>query len=235
MKAATLVTRWSSLRKLLFIVIACFVLVPSLSQAQHYTVPDTLSKKLFIGVIASTVGYNLKYAHEPKGGDLRPVVTPYLKYKLSKRMSAQIGFSYDSFKFDVEHIYVEAPDKLVYLRDYNHTRGVAMPITVNYTLLYPFRKLELYGTAMITPIFSTSSAEKSERRDEVTTITYSAKTSGMNTYLTAGIGFGYPLSNRFDIYGNYYRFNRNFNNKLRPKDNYPYPGSLAIGINYSLQ
>lgn len=214
-----------------------FTLFSFNSRAQKYAVPDTTSKakKLYVGVIASTVGYNLKYVHEPKGGDLRPVVTPYLKYKLNKRFSAQVGISYDNYKFDVEQIYVESPEKLVYLRDFNHTRGVAMPITVNYTLLYPFRKLELYGTAMLTPILSTSRAEKSERTDEFTTVTYSAKTSGINTYITLGIGFGYPLSSRFDIYGNYYRLNRNFNNKLRPKDEYPYPGSLAIGLNYKLK
>ncbi|MFD2246636.1 outer membrane beta-barrel protein [Pontibacter ruber] len=224
--------QWNQLTKAILTFI--LLLLSFFVQAQKHATPDTASKKLFVGVIASTVGYNLKYAHEPKGGDLRPAVTPYLKYKFSKRLSAQVGVSYDSYKFDVEQIYVESPEKLIYLREYNHTRGVAMPVTVNYTLLYPFRKLELYGTAMVTPIFSTSKSEKSERTEEVTTVTYSAKTSGINTFLTLGIGLAYPLSDRFDMYGNYYRLNRNFNNRLRPKDEYPYPGSLAIGINYKL-
>ncbi|OKL40742.1 hypothetical protein [Pontibacter flavimaris] len=76
--------------------------------------------------------------------------------------------------------------------------------------------------------------QKTTRRDEVTTVTYDEKASGFNAYLTGGFGIGYPITKSLDAYFNYYMISRSINDGLRRKDKYPYPGSLAIGLNYNL-
>ncbi|MCC9136645.1 hypothetical protein ACFSKU_07550 [Pontibacter silvestris] len=123
----------------------------------------------------------------------------------------------------------------VYNNDITRTEGWGVPVTFDYVLLYPFRRVQFYGTVMLTPMFSKTEQEKSQLRDGVTTISYSAKTSGINTYLTAGFGLGYSISKRFDAYANYHLISRNFNRDLRPRDEYPYPGSLFVGLNYRLK
>lgn len=202
--------------------------------AQNSALKDTTNDRLFIGINATTIGYNLEYKHEPKGGDIRTYSSINIGIKLNKRARVQIGASYGTDNTDHSDIYVESPSKLVYLNDISRTWGVAMPIMFDYILLHPLKRLQLYGTIMITPIYSTTRHEKSEERDGIATNTFSAKTSGINTYLTAGFGLSYPIGNRFDAYANYYMISRNFNRGLRSKDGYPCPGSITLGLNYNL-
>ena len=205
----------------------------SLNAVAQVTPDSTSAKKLFIGIKATTIGYNLKYKHEPYRGDIQTYGAINFGYKLSKRARVQLGFSYGTDKIDHSVIYVETEDKLVYYDDVARTRGISFPISLDYTIFYPFKRVELYGTVMVTPIISKTHQVKSERREEITTDTYDEKTSGMNTYLTLGGGVRYKLNDRFDAYFNYYRYSRNFNTNLARKDEYPYPGSLALGLNYN--
>ncbi|WP_266203698.1 hypothetical protein [Pontibacter kalidii] len=212
------------------------LLLTSLAAKGQLVAPkDTAkAKQLYIGVTATTMGYNLKYKQEPKGGDIHTYGVLHVGFKLSPRTRVQAGFSYGTAEIDHSYIYVEAEDRLIYYDEVARTRGVAMPITVEYRLFYPFRKLQFYATGMFTPIYSTTRLQKTESRDEVTTITYDENASGFNAYLTAGFGIGYPVTKRLDAYFNYYMISRSINNGLRRKDEYPYPGSLAIGLNYNL-
>lgn len=216
-----------------FILILLLLLLSFTSMAQQADTANTTGSRYFVGVGASTIGYNLEYKHEPKGGDSRPIATVYVGYKLNRRASVQIGFSYAGNRSNNEYIYVEAQDKLIYHSEISHTRAVAIPVTFKYGIFYPFRRLQFYGTAFITPIISTTSLKKTERRDDVTTLTYNAKASGFNAYLTAGLGLNYSISKRLDGYGEIHLLNRSFNRGLAKKDEYPYPGSLAIGLNYN--
>ncbi|WP_139307897.1 hypothetical protein [Pontibacter flavimaris] len=50
-----------------------YLLLPAsfTTKAQLLTPNGTIkAKQLYIGVTATTMGYNLKYKHEPKGGDI---------------------------------------------------------------------------------------------------------------------------------------------------------------------
>jgi len=202
--------------------------------AQQNILEDTATtNKLFVGIKATTIGHNLRYKNEPYSGDIQTYGSVNLGYKLSKRAQVQIGFSYGTKKIDRSEIYVEAEDKLIYYNDVALTRGISFPISLDYTILYPFKRVELYGTVMVTPIISKTHQVKSERREDVTTVTYGEKTSGINTYLTLGGGVRYKFNPRFDAYFNYYRYSRNFNTNLARKDEYPYPGSLELGLNYN--
>ena len=199
--------------------------------------PDTTAqnyKPFYLGIKATTIGYNLKYKGEPKGGDIQTYGSVNVGYKLNKRARVQLSLSYGTDKTDRGEIYVEADDKLIYYNDIARTRGISVPISFDYTVLYPFRRVELYGTVMITPILSKTHQEKSESRDGETIVTYDREASGINTYLTLGGGVRYRLNSRFDAYLNYYRFSRNFNSRLARKDEYPYPGSFELGLNYNL-
>lgn len=87
---------------------------------------------------------------------------------------------------------------------------------------------------MLTPMYSKTKAEELETIDGVTKINYSEQTSGLNVYITGGFGLSYPISRRLNTYLNYHFINRSFNKGLRPRDEYPYQGSLALGINFNL-
>ncbi len=204
--------------------------------AQHFSNEEqSVDKKLYVGVAATTMGYNLKYKKEPKGGDIYTYGVLNLGYKLGKRARLQVGLSYGSAEIDHSYVYVESEGNHIYHEEVARTHGVAVPITVEYILFYPFRKLQFYGTSMLTPIYSTTRLEKTKQQNGVASIDYNEKASGFNTYLTAGFGIGYPISKRLDGYFNYYVISRNFNNGLRKKDEYPYPGSLMLGVNFKIK
>lgn len=190
-------------------------------------------KPFYIGINGLAIGYDLDYNSEPKGGNIQPYASLYFGHNISKRLRIQAGAWYSTDNRDFGSIYVESADKLIYYGDISRTKGVGMPITVDYVLFYPLKKLQFYGTATLTPMYSTTFAEKSETREDVKTTTYSEKASGVNTFITAGFGIGYPISKRFDTYLNYYLISRNFNKGLQPRDQYPYQGSLALGLNYN--
>lgn len=220
--------------KRLTIIFILILLFSETSWCQVNTIADTLSRPFYIGINGLAIGYDLEYKNEPKGGNIQPYTSIYFGYNITKRIRIQAGVWYGTDSRDFGSVYVESADKLIYYSDISKTKGVGVPITADLVLFYPFKKLQFYGTAMLTPMYSTTLAEKSETRDGVKTITYREKTSGINTYLTGGLGIKYPVSKRFDTYFNYYVISRNFNRGLRPRDEYPYPGSLALGFNYNL-
>ncbi|ARS37119.1 hypothetical protein CA264_17705 [Pontibacter actiniarum] len=179
------------------------------------------------------MGYNLQYKGEPRGGDIYTYGVLNVGYWLNKRARVQVGITYGGAKFNNETTLVEAEDRLVHYEEISNTKGVAAPLVLDYVLLYPFRRLQLYGTAMFTPIFSVTNHKTLERREDITTVTSKSKASGINAYITAGFGLCIPISTKLDLYGNYYFLSRSFNRRLRRKDEYPYPGSLALGLDYN--
>ncbi len=179
--------------------------------AQQRTAPDSTNKKFYVGVGASSIGFNLEYQDEPKSGDFRPVISLHGGYKLNKRVSLQIGFSYGNNTDKYDYVYVEAQDKLIYYSEISQTRAIAIPVTLKYGFLYPFRHLQFYGTTILTPIISSTSLKKTEQREDVTTVTYNTKASGFNAYLTAGFGLNYTISKRLDMYGELHLLHRSFN------------------------
>ncbi len=202
-------------------------------QAQPTAKDTTEAKRFYIGATATTMGYNVKYREEPKGGDIHTRGVLNMGYRLSKRARVQVGVSYGTANTYNDVVYVEAEDKLIFYDEVSRSRGIAVPITGEYILLYPFRRLQLYGTAMLTPVYSTTRVKKTERREEESTVTYDEQASGFSASLSAGFGLGYPVSKRLDAYFNYYMISRDFHRNLRRRDEYPYPGSLAIGLNYN--
>ncbi|WP_162428023.1 hypothetical protein [Pontibacter pudoricolor] len=219
------------MKKTLILLVTLFIHFQSIGQSQSNE--DESYKPLYIGINGLAVGFDLKYKEEPKGANIQPYTSLYFGYKLSNKLRIQAGVWYGTDSRDFGSVYVESEDKLIYYDDISRTKGVGIPITVDYVLFYPLKKLQFYGTAMLTPMYSKTFAEKSETRDGDKTITYSAEASGINTFITAGFGIAYPISQRFDTYLNYYLISRNFNKGLQPRDQYPYQGSLALGINYN--
>lgn len=219
------------MKKILILLITSLCCFQSRGQSQLNEV--NAHKPLYFGINGLAIGFDLKYKEEPKGANIQPYASLYFGYKPNDKLRIQAGVWYGTDNRDFGSVYVESADKLIYYYDISRTKGVGIPITVDYVLFYPLKKLQFYGTAMLTPMYSTTFAEKSETRDGIKTITYSAEASGINTFITAGFGVAYPISKRFDTYLNYYLISRNFNKGLQPRDQYPYPGSLALGLNYN--
>lgn len=205
---------------------------PFISQAQQQN-NESSPKSLFIGANALALGFDLEYNKEPKGGNIQPYGSINIGYKLKPKLRLQAGIWYGTDNRDFESVYVEAEDKLIYYHDISRTRGIGVPITVDYVLLYPLKRLQFYATVVLTPIYSSTRVEKTEQKDGVLKVNYNEKASGFNTYLTGGFGLSYPLGRRLDTYFNYHIISRNFNRGLRPRDEYPYQGSLVLGLNYN--
>ncbi|TPE42753.1 hypothetical protein [Pontibacter mangrovi] len=205
------------------------------AKAQLVVYKDTArAKQLYIGANALVIGYDLKYSQQPKGGNIQPYASMYMGYKLNKRVRLQTGIWYGTDNQDWSYTYVESEDNLIHYNETSKTRGVGVPITMEYMLFYPLKRLQFYGTGMFTPMYSTTQAAKTEQEGGIETVIYNEKTSGLNAYLTGGFGLGYNINSRLDAYFNYYMISRSFRRKLAPRDEYPYPGSLAIGLNYNL-
>ncbi|NDK54760.1 outer membrane beta-barrel protein [Pontibacter fetidus] len=205
----------------------------SLAAVAQPNLDSTLEKKLYVGINGLAIGFDLKYSEEPKGANIQPYTSIYFGFKPNEKLRMQVGAWYGTDNRNFGSVYVESEDKLIYYDDISKTKGVGIPITADYVLFYPLKKLQFYGTATLTPMYSTTYAEKSKTQDGIKTITYSAEASGINTFITAGFGIAYPISKRFDTYLNYYLISRNFNKDLQPRDQYPYQGSLALGLNYN--
>jgi hypothetical protein len=218
---------------LICVILLSFIVNTSIAQ---YKVPnDSTNSRFFVGVTAFAIGFDLDYAKEPKGGNIHPYASLNLGYKVNSRLRLQAGIWYGSHNRNNESTYVESEDRLIHFSNTTKTRGIGVPITADYIIFYPIKRLQFYGTAMLTPMYSITKDEKFETADGITKVNYSEKTSGLNAYITGGFGFAYPISQRLDAYTSLHVISRSFRKGLRPRDEYPYDGSFAIGLNYRLK
>lgn len=92
------------------------------------------------------------------------------------------------------------------------------------------------------PAFGATNAKRTQTRHGVITTT-GATDTGMNVFATAGIGFNYSISKRFEGYAEYLFFKTNLTGKNsfhHDWDQYAtkserFYRSLALGVNYRLQ
>jgi hypothetical protein len=160
-------------------------------------------------------------------------------YKINERLRVRAGLGYGWSK-DSGEWSPGSPDTLLY-NAHSKTRVAAITVSGQLVLFKAFRRFPVYGAATIMPAFGSTKAERTETQYGVITTT-EAKDTGMNVFATAGIGFNYRISNRFEGYLEYLFFKRNLTGKNsfhHDWDQYaPLSGriyrSLALVVHYKL-
>ena len=189
-----------------------------------------MKTKFFLGIRLNTTSHKLIYNKAPYTGDFAAIPSIQFGYHISKRTSMQIGIAYGNHQFDTWAIYRTADGKLQENYIYSKTHAVVVPLTLRYILSNPNRRLQVFGSASFIPTYGTISSKKTEKHDDITTVTYNASTSGLNAFITAGVGLDYHISRRFEGYGEVILINNNLQDKLRLNAF----KSLGLGVNYKL-
>lgn len=209
--------------------------------------PDTAASnrsRFYVGVSFSTVSHHIYYknpkgAQEVTSGYFAPLAINF-GYQLNERASVQAGLAYGGSS-DHNNWSPGSPDTLMY-DSYSNTHVLAVPVTMRYVLFKVFRRFQLYGTGTIMPAFGTTKFKRIEtRQDDISTV-LDVRDTGMNTFVTAGLGLNYKISKRFsgiieyhgfkyNLTGNnsfYYDWDQGFTGFLRISK------SVGVGFNYSL-
>lgn len=226
-------------------IILCILFFSSFAAvAQQPTEDNSGEGKIYIGAGLTTIGYHIYYK-EPKSsgaissGYFAPISVS-LGYRISERIRVEVGLAYGGSKDSGEWSPGDT-DTLLY-KDYSRTRVVAVPISGQLVLFKAFKRFPIYGTATLMPSFGSTQAKRTETRHGTTTST-EAKDTGMNVFATAGVGFNYSISNRFEGYIAYLFFKTNLTgknsydhdwNQFATKSEQMYR-SLALGVNYRLK
>jgi hypothetical protein len=217
----------------LFILFFAFTLTSAFAQQQATDESTSTQSKIYLGASLSNISYMMIKDQPRESGSFSPIVFLNAGYQLNKRTILQVGVGYDQSKFDGTAIYYKSADSTIYLNDYRQTRGLAIPLTVRFTPFNPDKKLQLYGTASIIPVYGTIKAHRTEEMDGIKNTTYDADVSVFNLIGTAGVMLNYRISGRLDGYieGNLgYKNLSKFSNYANSR-----PRSIGIGLNYKLQ
>lgn len=197
--------------------------------AQQRIAPDsTNNKKFYAGVELTTISYII--GNREAAGSFSPYIQLNFGYRLSRRTNVQIGLARGGTNENQESIYYKTDDSTIYMNDSWNSRGVAIPLTVQFTPFNPGRRLNFYATASIIPIFGEVNIQHSETYEGETKTTYKAHDSGVYLLATAGIVLNYKISKRLEGYG---KANLLYKHLGHYNDYAKRAKSVAIGLNYN--
>lgn len=203
--------------------------------AQPAETASIAEKKLYIGASLNTVSYMMGYKHGRVSGSIEPVITLHAGYQLTRRLSVQIGAGYDKDKenFAQEGYEYEGDTELTRWNQYNTAKGLATPVSFYFTPFNPNRKLQLYATASIVPVFGSVKLKHIKSKGGATDILFEDDASGMNLFFTAGLMLKYKINDRLE---GYLEGNLIYKDLLQ-RNNYAdsNPKSIGAGLNYKLQ
>lgn len=205
------------------------------AMAQEQDAGASPGESFYIGVGVSSTPYVAHYKGNsaPLGGNFTPLPTLHVGYKPNSRITAQIGIAYGSQTFNSGTSALQDDGSILYTNYYTRTRGFALPLTFRYNLSNSTRRLQVYATASLVPIFTSTSQENTERRGDTQTTTYTGKKSGINASITGGLGATYRVSNRVDFFGETILLNRRVTSPgfSTRADNV----SFGLGLNYKIK
>lgn len=202
--------------------------------AQQLPTPDSTESRFFVGI-------GLNITHYPIMGDLKykyfvgikPFANINYGYRLSKRATIQLGIGYGANKGSVTYGRYVSADTIYEETNYQHIRGIVLPVTLKFTPFNPNRRLQLYANASLAPIFGHIKAKASESYEGITTVLYDEQSSTFDIVATAGLTLNYKISKRLDGYIDGILFYKNLNFQ-RPARRVYENKSVGIGINYNL-
>jgi hypothetical protein len=201
------------------------------ANAQNKTASDSTSSKVYAGIELTTITYSLANAEKHLGVGVNPYAQFNLGYRVSNRMNVQIGIGYGRDKVSrLESIYYGHGDTIIYRYNSRNNYGLAIPLTAQYTPFNPGRRLNIYATTSLIPVFGEVNQQESETYEGETKVTYEGHDSGLYLLATAGLVLNYKISNRFEGYGK-------ANLLYKDLSGYSYYAerakSIAIGLNYN--
>lgn len=215
----------------------CFALFSTLcfsAMAQQAAVTDSISSKsgnkFFVGAEVTTIHYIM--GNREAAGGFSPYAQLHVGYKLSRRANVQIGLAFGKKKEDeLSSIYYGDNDTIIYYnRSLNH-KGIAIPLSLQYTPFRPSNRLNLYATASLIPVFGEANVKETETYEGETKIIYNGHDSGMYLLATAGLVLNYKFNKRFEGYSKANLLYRHVGHYNLYADK---TKSIAIGLNYNL-
>jgi hypothetical protein len=158
-----------------------------------------------------------------------PVATAHAGYWLTKRAILQLGVTYGSTKFALLGTDPGSQNQLAYIRESYYTRAFSTHLTGRYVISNTERRLQLYLTASIIPVWATTQVEQTVTEDGLITSRYTSKESNVQVYASAGPGISYRLSKRFELYTEVPLLHHNLSGKAYQKK-----FMFRSGVNFSL-
>lgn len=229
--------------KIFFSLLFLFLSLHSVT-AQQSDSSTSAQNRFYIGVGLTTVSYHIYYKNpevleHAKAGYFTPVFAN-IGYRLGKRARIQLGLGYGGSSGQLDWS-PGSRDTLLYHTS-SRTYAVAAPVTMQFILFKALKRFPVYGTATVMPALGVTNAKTTETRNNITTTTLDAKDSGVNIFATAGAGFNYSISNRFDGYIEclFYKANITGRNSFYYDWEHGFSTfrrlyrSLGVGVNYSL-
>ncbi len=199
--------------------------------AQPAAVTDSTNRKFYVGLEFSTISYGMQNYDTKVGGMFTPYIHLNFGYKLSRRLNVQLGLARGKTNENQESIYYKTEDSTIYMNYSWSNRGVAIPLTVQFTPFNPERRLNFYASASVIPVIGEVNQEHSETFQGETKTTFKAHDSGIYFLATVGLILNYKISERFECYGKtnllYKDLGHNSEYGKRAK-------SIAIGVNFKL-
>jgi hypothetical protein len=192
-------------------------------------------KRVYVGLEVSSVSYSMWDPTKKLSGGFTPIVHINTGYKLTKKFNVQVGLTYGRRQDDeLSGIYYGEKDTTIYHFRKSDMYGVAIPLTLEYSLLNLRKKLRLSATASLAPIIGSVWHQQAEEFEGQRKITYEDDDAGIYMIATAGLQLNYKISNRLDSFCKvniYYKDISNYNY-------YSYYAkaarSVGIGLNYNL-
>jgi len=221
-------------RKTLFALLFLFVLSFT-AVAQQSPSPDSTESRFFVGIGLNITHYPImgnlvKYKYF---GGIKPFVNINYGYRLSKRATIQLGIGYGANEINGSYGRYVSADTTYEVADYQHIRGIVLPVTLKLTPFNPNRRLQLYANASLAPIFGHIKAKATESFEGNTTVVYDEQSPTFDIVATAGLTLNYKISKRLDGYVDGILFYKNLNFQ-RPARRFYEHKSVGIGINYNL-
>lgn len=215
---------------------------PAISQINDTTNND--KGRLYIGLSFTTVSHHIYYkdfkgSKDITSGYFAPLALN-IGYSLNEHANLQLGLAYGGSSDNITWS-PGAMDTLSYNVQGN-TNVLATPITLRWVFLKAYRRFPVYGMATLMPAYGISKSKTVETRNGETTNILDARDSGVNVFLTAGFGFNFRISKRFNGLAEYYalKYNLNGRNSFYYDWDQGFTGfnkiyrSIGIGVNYDL-
>lgn len=191
------------------------------------------NRKYYVGASISNISYMMVNEQPRVSGSFSPVAFINAGYYLNKRTVLQLGIGYGQSEYDLGSIYYKSADSTIYYEGYRKTRGFGIPLTVRFTPFNPAKRLQLYATASLIPVFGTVKLNRTQELYGVKETIYDTDASVFNLLGTAGLMLHYRINDRLDayiegnlVYKNFTRFDNYANSR---------PKSLGVGMNYKLK
>ncbi|MGV3502967.1 MAG: outer membrane beta-barrel protein [Adhaeribacter sp.] len=180
------------------------------AMAQEQGAGEAPAESFYIGLGVSSTSYMAHYKSNsfPLGGNFTPLPTLHVGYKPNSRISAQIGISYGTHNYTNRNSAIQVDGQILNTHYHIHTRGFALPLTFRYKLSNPAKRLQAYATASLVPTLSSTTQENTEIQGDTQTTTYAGKNSGINGFITGGLGATYRVGNRLEFFGEAILLNR---------------------------